>query len=152
MRQYQVDIEVDSPLPQSAHETIRQAVVVTLNRETMLSDAALTILLTDDHRIQELNSQYRGEDKPTDVLSFPVGDSTPGTDGYLGDIVISVPKAEKQAKDNGYPLEVELQLLTVHAVLHLLGYDHSSSAEKAVMWRSQLAALADLGIEYASPE
>ena len=152
MRQYQVDIEVDSPLPQSANESIRQAVEVTLNRESVLEAASLTILLTDERRIQELNNQFMGEDKPTDVLSFPVGESTPGTEEYLGDIVISVPIAAMQAKTAGYPLVNELQLLTVHAVLHLLGFDHSGPDEQAVMWRAQRGALSDLGIEYAAPE
>ncbi len=85
----------------------------------MPSGSELSVLLTDNARIQELNRDYRGLDKPTDVLSF----SQDGEDGLLGDIVISVETAKSQADSATWPLESELALLGVHGFLHLVGHD-----------------------------
>ena len=85
----------------------------------------ITILLTDDAQLHELNRDYLGIDRPTDVLSFPASETDPETgDRYLGDIIISVGRAQAQASAAGHPLEAEAQLLVVHGVLHLLGHDH----------------------------
>ncbi|MGH9324376.1 MAG: rRNA maturation RNase YbeY, partial [Vicinamibacteria bacterium] len=92
-----------------------------------------TLALVTDSRIQRLNRDFRGFDKPTDVLSFPSGDAegelTPGAPGgedYLGDIVISVETAERQARRLHSTLVRELEILTLHGFLHLLGYDHQT--------------------------
>jgi probable rRNA maturation factor len=134
-----------------AEELVRTAIHRTLNLESGLKETGLTLLFTDEQEIQRLNSTYLGEEKTTDVLSFPSGSSTPGTEGYLGDIAICVPVAQSQADNAGYPLEVELQLLAIHATLHLLGFDHSGSQDKQEMWRAQTRVLTDLGIQYATP-
>lgn len=105
----------------------------------------LTLVLTGDKKIKELNKKFRQIDSPTDVLSFPTEGSENGT-RYLGDVIISVPRARDQAKEAGHPLNEELVLLAVHGVLHLLGYDHSDEAGKADMWKAQRAILRDLGI------
>ena len=113
-----------------------------------------TILLSDDQRIQALNRDYRNFDKPTDVLSFPGGDPLPGipeSERYLGDIIISVPTASRQAQASGNSLDGELCLLVIHGILHLLGYDHESSSEKETMWHKQEEILLSLGYENISP-
>lgn len=111
------------------------------------ADGDLSIVLTDDAQLHELNREYLGIDAPTDVLSFPASETDPETDRrYLGDILISVSRAEEQARSAGHPLEAELQLLTVHGTLHLLGHDHAEPAEKARMWKAQAQALERLGL------
>lgn len=112
--------------------------------------AQVTILLTDDASIQELNRRYAGIDAPTDVLSFSAWEGDPGfvvapeMAAYLGDIVISVPYAARQAAAAGHALDDELRLLVVHGILHLLGYDHATDAEEAVMWEKQRSILDNL--------
>lgn len=107
----------------------------------------LTIALTDDIHIQALNRDFLGHDSPTDVLSFPAGETDPETGAlYLGDVVISVPRAALQAREAGHDLEAEAQLLVVHGVLHLLGHDHSEAQEKDRMWAAQAEILERLGL------
>lgn len=106
----------------------------------------VSVLYTDDPFIRELNQQYRGENTPTDVLSFAMMspeemDITFGLPEILGDIVISLDTAGRQAQERGVPLKEEVTLLLVHGCLHLLGYDHGNPKEEAIMWRKQLAAL-----------
>ena len=96
-------------------------------------------MLTDNPHLQELNREYLGMDAPTDVLSFPASETDPETGArYLGDILISIPRAEEQAQSAGHPLEAEVQLLVVHGVLHLLGYDHAEARKRKVqqMWKA----------------
>ncbi len=107
----------------------------------------LTVVLTNDQQLQELNREYLGIDAPTDVLSFPSSEIDPETRAsYLGDVLISIQRAEAQAKTAGHPLEAEVQLLVVHGVLHLLGYDHRRAADKTRMWSAQAKALERLGL------
>ncbi len=111
------------------------------------TDGDLTIVLTDDARLQTLNRDYLGIDAPTDVLSFPASETDPETGArYLGDILISIPRADAQAKVAGHPLESEVQLLVVHGVLHLLGFDHAEAEEKTKMWKAQAEVLEQLGL------
>jgi len=110
-------------------------------------DGNLTIVLTDDAQLHQLNRDYLGIDRPTDVLSFPASETDPETgDRYLGDILISIPRAQSQADAAGHALESEVQLLVVHGVLHLLGHDHAEPKEKAKMWKAQAEILATLGL------
>jgi probable rRNA maturation factor len=110
--------------------------------------AELSILLTGDGPVRELNRQYLGIDAPTDVLSFSQreGDAFAIPDGetpHLGDIIISVDTATQQANDAGIPLQDELAHLLVHGVLHLVGYDHASPDEEAEMRRHEDAILGE---------
>ncbi|OQX65486.1 MAG: rRNA maturation RNase YbeY [Anaerolinea sp. 4484_236] len=126
---------------------LERAARAALRHQSAPQDAALSVLLTDDAQIQSLNRDYRGFDKPTDVLSFDVHERDPETGClYLGEIIISIPYAAKQAKKNGHPLESETQLLIVHGVLHLLGHDHAENEEKVKMWKAQAEILAKLGL------
>lgn len=108
--------------------------------------AEVGILVTDDETIRQLNRQYRGVDAPTDVLAFAMRD---GVDArlhpeLLGDIVLSLPTAYRQAQEAGHSLARELALLTIHATLHLLQYDHVEDADAAVMEQRQQELLTAL--------
>lgn len=151
MRQFQVDLAINVQLPAGTDDKVRAAITRTLTLESDLKQCSLTLLLTNEQKLQALNKQFMGIDEPTDVLSFPAGDATPGTEDYLGDIAICVPIAQGQADLSGYPLEVELQLLAAHATLHLLGHDHTESGDRQAMWSAQRRVLADLGIQFAAP-
>jgi len=98
----------------------------------------MALLLTDDREIRDLNATYRGFDKPTDVLAFPVDGPFPG--GQVGDVVISVEQAARQARSRGVSLNAELELLVVHGTLHLLGYDHDAP-EAARRMRARTRAI-----------
>lgn len=112
----------------------------------------LSIVITGDDQLQQLNRQFLGIDAPTDVLSFPADEDDPDSGvRYLGDVLISYPRAAAQAASGGQPLQDELQLLVVHGVLHLLGYDHAEPAERAHMWEVQAQALESLGSSITSP-
>jgi probable rRNA maturation factor len=107
----------------------------------------VSIVMTGNKEIHDLNRDYRHIDSPTDVLSFENGEVDPfNGELYLGDIIISVMKAETQAAAEGHSLEDELKLLTVHGTLHLLGYDHQSIADRKKMWQRQAEILNTLGI------
>ena len=128
-----------------APEALERAALAVLAHQSI--DGDLTIVLTDDPQLQELNRDYLGIDTPTDVLSFPASETDPETGRrYLGDILISVPRAEEQARAAGHPLEAEVQLLTVHGTLHLMGFDHAGAADKARMWKAQGEVLETLGL------
>jgi len=110
----------------------------------------ISIALTDEESLRIANRQFAGIDQATDVLSFVHGDPIPGEDGiYFGDILIALPIAERQASASGHSLSDELSLLTVHGVLHLLGYDHAELNDKDRMWDRQAAALRRLDVDPA---
>jgi len=128
-------------------EIVERAAAATLEQQSASAEDDLTVVLTDDEQLQDLNREFRDIDAPTDVLSFPSSESDPETGRrYLGDILISVQRAEEQAAAGGHPLEAEIQLLVVHGVLHLLGHDHAEAEEKARMWAAQAEVLARLGL------
>jgi probable rRNA maturation factor len=110
----------------------------------------VTVVITTDEAVAELNEQYRDTEGATDVLSFPAQEPTPGfvsipeMDAYLGDIIIALPFTERQAAALNRPLRDELRLLAVHGTLHLLGYDHAEPEEEADMWSRQDGILARL--------
>src|SRR5690349_4531543 len=117
---------------------LQAAAALVLARHEGDSDADLTIAITDDESITDLNRQYRGTDAPTDVLSFPM-DATamPVNNTYLGDLVIAYPYASAQAQREGHALPDSLTVLVVHGTLHLLGYDHDTPEHRADMWAAQ---------------
>lgn len=113
----------------------------------------VTVVLTDNRQIRDFNRRFAGHDALTDVLSFADGSQDTSTGNtYFGDVVISVPVAKVQAKKAGHSLEVELALLTVHGVLHLLGYDHVHPEDHEQMWDAQSAILGNLGYEITLPQ
>ena len=116
---------------------IRRTILETLKYEGMENDVEVSVTFVDDDGIRELNNKFRGMDKPTDVLSFPLLDyegesEEPFFDELchnLGDIVISLERAMAQANEFGHSFEREVAFLTAHSMLHLLGYDHELSEE-----------------------
>jgi probable rRNA maturation factor len=141
-----INIESETSFPQDLLErAARTALEHHASRQSLDSD--LSIILTDDARLHELNLNYLGVDAPTDVLSFPASETDPETGArYIGDILISIPRAQAQADAAGHSLEAEVQLLVVHGVLHLIGHDHAEAEDKARMWKAQTEILKQLGL------
>lgn len=114
--------------------------------------AEWTLTFVDDEAIRTFNREYRGLDKATDVLSFaqlegedfPMPDDAPSV---LGDVVVAVPTARRQAEERGHAVDAELALLITHGLLHLLGEDHDTPERKAAMWARQQDVLDALGFE-----
>ncbi len=117
-----------------------------------VDNGEVSITLTNNEYIHDLNREYRGIDRPTDVLSFALNESEEpevmgGADiNVLGDLVISVERAEEQAKDFGHSVKREMAFLTVHGMLHLLGYDHMEEADRLEMEKEQRFVMEKLGI------
>lgn len=105
----------------------------------------MTIVLTDSRRVRRLNARFGGEDAVTDVLAFPTAASV--EDGYLGDVVISVPRVRQQARRQSVPFNHELRLLVIHGTLHLAGMDHDRASNRRKMWRLQADALRRIGLD-----
>ena len=150
-----VQVQIEEPFAASVSPgRLKTAAEVTLEAEGH-STGELTLVITDDEALRALNWAHLGIDAPTDVLSFggesPEFVSPPSVDKYLGDVVIAYPQAKKQSLAAGHPLEAELTLLVVHGVLHLLGYDHVRSEDKAVMWKRQGEILSRLGLTRVQP-
>ena len=125
---------------ESFSEDVARAVLGYLN----LQDAELSILLCDDETIHPLNRDYRGKDKPTDVLSFAQreGEFAFIDDNLLGDVIISMDTTIRQATERQHYVETELRVLLVHGILHLLGYDHIEDDEAEVMEAKEREILA----------
>lgn len=127
-----------------------------------VKDGEVDLTFVDDEQIHQLNREYRGIDRPTDVLSFAMNeitndeleiiyeleedDASGDIPNVLGDIIISVPRAKLQSEEYGHSLERELGFLFVHGFLHLLGYDHQDEASEAEMMGKQEAVLAEVGL------
>ncbi len=140
-------------LPTGTKLLIRKACNATLKLEGLNGAYEVDVSLVDDEAIKEINREHRNIDSSTDVLSFPLGadgeyDTNPATGGLmLGDIVISAETALKQAELYGHGIEREIAFLTVHSVLHLLGYDHiNGGLEQTVMREKEEAVLEALGL------
>ncbi|GAB4419012.1 MAG: rRNA maturation RNase YbeY [Anaerolineales bacterium] len=143
-----ISIEVNPALKTDLDlDTLERAALTTLASQDAHGD--ISIVLTDDAQLQQLNREYLSVDAPTDVLSFPASETDPETGRrYLGDILISISRANEQALAAGHALEEEVQLLIVHATLHLLGHDHAEAEEKAHMWKAQAEVLARIGLPH----
>lgn len=119
------------PITPALRGLIRRAVNAALRFEKFGRDAEISVTFVDNEKIHALNKEYRGVDRPTDVLSFPMEDEDfdDGECAVLGDIVLSPEQAAKQAAEYGHSFEREVCFLTVHSMLHLLGYDHETGPE-----------------------
>jgi probable rRNA maturation factor len=151
----EVEVQID---PAFAHllstEDLRSVAEVTLQLEGKSGE--VTLVITGDPEIQRLNRDFLGIDAPTDVLAFSaqeIGDSfvaAPEAGDYLGDVIVSYPRAVGQAAELGHPVGQEINLLVVHGVLHLLGYDHADEDEKEAMWARQEVILRRVAADAAS--
>ena len=140
-------------IPSGLRILIRRSCNAVLDFEKFDGPAEISVTFVDNNRIHELNLEYRNKDSATDVLSFPMGengeyDLNPDTGcKQLGDIVISVEHAVAQAAEFGHTFEREMGYLTVHSMLHLLGYDHvNGGLEKTIMREKEEEALGRLGL------
>ena len=133
---------------------IKKAINMALSAENVQENCIINVVLTDDEGIRAVNLSERNIDSATDVLSFPANELTPGefdpevcewdydNDAvYLGDMMISVPRCEQQGEEFGHGYERELMYLTVHSVLHLLGYDHVDEGEMKKQMREREKAI-----------
>ncbi|OGN88583.1 MAG: rRNA maturation RNase YbeY [Chloroflexi bacterium RBG_13_48_10] len=140
----QVKRKVKLPVDKS---NILYAAQLTLNLENVERESSMCVVIGDDTLLRKLNHKYRNIDSATDVLSFPSSEHDPDTNSiYLGDVIISLARAEHQATAGGHPLEDELQLLVIHGTLHLLGYDHLGRVDKGKMQAAQDRILNQLGV------
>lgn len=136
--------KVDLPLLEKTAQAV-------LDHQLAAPGTEVTVVVSDDAQLQQLNRQFLGVDAATDVLSFPAGFIDPDSGApYLGDVLISYPRAETQASAAGHTVENELQLLVVHGLLHLLGHDHLEEEDKARMWAAQAEILERLGVSINS--
>ena len=133
---------------------IKKAVNMALEAEGIDVPCVISVMLTDDEGIQTVNRDFRGVDRATDVLSFPLNELVPGEFDedmcerdmdtgavMLGDMMISVPRCEAQGEEFGHGYRREIMYLTVHSVLHLLGYDHVDEAEMKAQMRAREKAI-----------
>lgn len=148
---YTIHVHVDAACQRQARPAaLRKAARAALAHQKAPTPSALSIRLAGDDVLRQLNRAHQGHDYATDVLSFPADEEDEGA-RYLGDIAISVPRAEAQAKAGGHPLAAELQLLVVHGVLHLLGHDHAARRDQTRMLAAQAEILTQLGAPIAGP-
>ena len=157
MSLHTIDVQIDEQFQSQVQpDLLHQVVLATLIHQRVEEPCELAVVVTDDGALRELNFRHRGVDASTDVLAFP--DETcgpfvgvPDLPRYLGDVVISFPRAEAQAAEAGHDVQVELQLLVVHGVLHLLGYDDVVEERRVRMWAAQAEILQALEVEAHLP-
>lgn len=150
-------IQIDPPIQAKFRRALRQRALSVFLHEAGRAarlQGDVSVLLTGDREIRLLNRKFRRKDKPTDVLSFPA-DANGLANGIAGDLAISVETAARQAKEAGHALFVELQILLLHGVLHLAGYDHERDsgemARKEAVLRKRFALAAGLIERSANP-
>ena len=129
---------------------VKKAAAAALRAEGVDEPCEIGVTLTNDEGIHAINREQRGVDRPTDVLSFPIDEMDYDTNRrYLGDMVLSLERAEAQGEEYGGGFKHEAQYLTVHSVLHLLGYDHlDEGAAKATMRAREKAIMKELGYDF----
>lgn len=131
------NLQKEMAVEESLIELLSRAVGAVLKEQGFGEEAEVSLVFVDDAYIQGLNNQYRGVDSPTDVLSFAMleGEIAPGEEEeiILGDVVISLETAGRQAREFGHSFHREVAYLTVHGVLHLLGYDHQEEGKRRRM-------------------
>lgn len=141
-----IDIEIEDAA-WTAAEAGAEALALRAAEAVLLNEGAdgehVTVLLTDDETVRDLNARFRGKDQPTNVLSFP---APPNPEKHLGDVALAFGVCAREAEAQGKPLAHHLQHLVAHGVLHLLGYDHMTDQEAEAMEGLERVVLAGLGI------
>lgn len=138
--------------PEDFERLVEGCTRAALEEEEIEDDAEVSVTLVDNARIRELNGEFREIDHETDVLSFPLGDENgfeidPDTNAILlGDIVISLEKAQTQSEEYGHSFKREVAFLVTHSLFHLLGYDHVTPEDETEMFAKQEKVLTKLGI------
>lgn len=148
-----VNIELSLTLEEKQAIEVIETALESATEQEELPPVEVSVTFVDNDTIRELNREYRGIDRPTDVLSFPLWE--PNEEWIideeeefvpLGDIVISIPKAKEQAEEYGHSLKREIGFLAVHGFLHLLGYDHETVDEEKEMFKRQEEILDHIGL------
>ncbi len=144
----------DIKIPTGVRMLVRRCCNAVLRQENFEGSAELSVTFVNNEQIHKLNLEHRNIDRETDVLSFPLGENGVYDINHdtgakmLGDIVISIEKAFAQAEEYGHPLQREIAFLTVHSLLHLLGYDHENGGLEAVRMREkEESVLTQLGLK-----
>jgi len=130
---YRIDVEVNSSSTQIPSVEKIEAWITAALQSDELNEAEVSVYIVDDAESQELNAQYRGKDKPTNVLSFPADIPDEVGVPLLGDLVVCAPVVEREAQEQGKTLDAHWAHMLVHGTLHLLGYDHIADDEAEVM-------------------
>lgn len=142
-------ITIDEPFAPLVRPEWVEAVARQALEAEGVTEAELGVLITDDETVHDLNRRYADEDRPTDVLSFSLQEgeefASPDAVLRLGEVIISCPTAERQAREAGRPVKDEVAHLLVHGVLHLLGYDHAEPEEERAMRAREAAVLGRMG-------
>lgn len=146
-----IDIRIDAPDWRSAvanvRTVVRRAARATIAATPVGAELEISVTLTDDAAMRRLNSEWRGKNKATNVLSFPFSDLPPqGAPRHLGDVILALETMQREAREQRKTLADHLSHLVVHGVLHLLGFDHERAAEARAMEGREIAILAALGV------
>ncbi len=146
MKIYYDDRQEDIEITDEIKELIKKSVKAVLKIENLEENVEVSVSFVGDDEIKGLNRDFRGVDKVTDVLSFPIDDKFMIENKILGDVIINTKRVMEQASELGHTNERELSYLTVHSILHLLGYDHMDEIEKREMREREKLAMKELSI------
>lgn len=146
MEIYYDDRQDDIKITDEIKNLIEKSIAAVLKVEGLDENVEVSVSFVGDEEIRDLNRDYRGVDKSTDVLSFPMDDEFIIVSRILGDVIINTRRVMEQAKELGHSNERELSYLTVHSILHLLGYDHMEDEDKKEMREREKLAMKELSI------
>lgn len=146
MEIYYDDRQDDIKITEEIKNLIEKSIAAVLKIEKLDENVEVSVSFVGDDEIRDLNREYRGVDKSTDVLSFPMDDEFIIDNRILGDVIINTRRVMEQAEELGHSNERELSYLTVHSILHLLGYDHMEDEDKKEMREREKFAMKELSI------
>lgn len=146
MEIYYDDRQDDIKITEEIKNLIEKSIAAVLKVENLDQNVEVSVSFVGDDEIRDLNREYRGVDKSTDVLSFPIDDEFIIDNRILGDVIINTRRVMEQAEELGHSNERELSYLTVHSILHLLGYDHMEDEDKKEMREREKLAMKELSI------
>ncbi len=146
MEIYYDDRQDDIKISEEIKDLIEKSIAAVLKVEELDENVEVSVSFVGDEEIRELNRDYRGVDKSTDVLSFPMDDEFILDNRILGDVIINTRRVMEQAEELGHSNEREFSYLTVHSILHLLGYDHMEDEDKRQMREREKLAMKELSI------
>ncbi|MEQ2401373.1 rRNA maturation RNase YbeY [Peptoniphilus hominis (ex Hitch et al. 2025)] len=146
MEIYYDDRQDDIKITDEIKNLIEKSIAAVLKVENLDENVEVSVSFVGDEEIRDLNRDYRGVDKSTDVLSFPMDDEFIIVSRILGDVIINTRRVMEQAEELGHSNERELSYLTVHSILHLLGYDHMEDEDKREMREREKLAMKELSI------
>ncbi|MDU5099685.1 MAG: rRNA maturation RNase YbeY [Peptoniphilus grossensis] len=146
MEIYYDDRQDDIKITDEIKNLIEKSIAAVLKVENLDENVEVSVSFVGDEEIRDLNRDYRGVDKSTDVLSFPMDDEFIIVSRILGDVIINTRRVMEQAEELGHSNERELSYLTVHSILHLLGYDHMEDEDKKEMREREKLAMKELSI------